>query len=513
MFFGQFAFAALATALCLGRFAAANPPATHLRALFDAEWDWTMEQYPTWASSLGDRRWNDRWPDASPAAAAARQEHRLQTMVSLRALDRSALGEADRLNYDLFADQLQREIDEFVFQSHLIALDQRGGIQTESELADRLQFETVKDYEDWISRLRTFPAYMDQTIALLRQGVARKIVQPKAVMQRIPRQLEKLIVSDPTQSDFYKPFRKFPPSMSAADRDRLSREGAAAIAGNVVPAFQEFKKFFEVEYFPACYDGVGIWQAPHGDELYAFLVRKHTTTNMTPEQIHELGLAEVERIAAEMDKLIAQTGFEGSRADFFHFLRTDPRFFYSTGDELLEASRAMCKRIDPKLVKLFGTLPRMPYGVEPIPASIAPDTTTAYYQGPADDGSRAGCYYVNLYKPQTRPKWEMMALSLHEAVPGHHFQIARAMELGDVPNFRRHAGYTAYVEGWGLYSESLGDEMGLYDDPYAKFGQLTYEMWRAVRLVVDTGIHHKKWTRQQAIDYFKAHAPKSELDI
>jgi uncharacterized protein (DUF885 family) len=258
---------------------------------------------------------------------------------------------------------------------------------------------------------------------------------------------------------------------------------------------------------------VGAWQLPNGAELYAYFVRHYTTTNETPEQVHEIGLKEVARINSEMQQVMQQTGFKGSRQEFFKFLRTDPQFFYKTPEELFEAYKAIAKTVDPNLVKIFRTLPRQPYGVEAIPTTFAADTTTAYYRAGAPDGSRAGTYFVNLYKPDTRPKWEMMALTLHESVPGHHLQIARAQEMGEMPKFRRFAGYTAFVEGWGLYAESLGDDMGLYDDPYSKFGQLTYEMWRAVRLVVDTGIHAKHWTREQAIQYFMENAPKHELDI
>jgi len=489
----------------------ADPAALH--KLFAVEWDYTMEQSPTWASSLGDRRWNDRWPDVSLAAIERRHAHSQDVLKRLAQIDRAKLPPADQLNHDLFRKEYESDIEAHPFGWHLIVLNQRGGIQTENELADSLRFETVKDYEDWIARLKGFPTYLDQTMALMREGIRRKVLLPKITMQRVPAQIEKQIVAKPEDSAFYKPFSKFPSAFKDTDKARLSKEAQAAIAEGVVPSYRKFKAFFDQEYLPACFDQVGAWQLPRGEELYAFLARRFTTTEYSPEQIHQIGLAEVKRIRSEMETIKAKVGFQGGLPQFFEHLRTDPKFFYREGRELLEATQAMTKRIDPLMVKLFKTLPRIPYGVEPIPDAIAPDTTTAYYRQPAADGSRAGTYFVNLYRPETRPKWEMMALTLHEAVPGHHHQIALAMEQGELPQFRRYGGYTAFVEGWGLYAEFLGEELGLYENPYDKFGQLTYEMWRAVRLVVDTGMHAKKWTRQQAIDYFKANAPKAENDI
>lgn len=484
-----------------------------LNDFFEAEWNYEMEQNPGRASSMGDRRWNDRWGDQSLDAIHKREQHAKEALERLKKFDRAQLSAPDQLNYDLFAKDLENDIEGFKFKSYLMPITQRGGLQTLDELGDRLRFETVKDFEDWLARLRAFPTLMDQNIVLMKQGAADHIMWPKVVLNRVPAQIDKQLVGKPEESPFFKPFKKYPDAISGADRDRLSKAAEEAIATSVLPSFQKLKKYFVDEYLPAAFDQVGVWQMPQGGEYYAYLARRHTTTNLSPQQIHEKGLSEVARIKAEMEAIMGKVGFKGTLPEFFNKLRTDPQFFYKTPEELLEAYRALAKKIDPNLVKVFKTLPRTPYGVTPIPDKIAPDTTTAYYNQPAADGSRAGLYFVNLYKPETRPKWEMMALSLHESVPGHHLQIALAQELGDVPKFRRYGGFTAYVEGWGLYAESLGEDMGLYDDPYSKFGQLTYEMWRAVRLVVDTGMHQMKWDRQRAIDFFMANAPKAENDI
>jgi uncharacterized protein (DUF885 family) len=281
----------------------------------------------------------------------------------------------------------------------------------------------------------------------------------------------------------------------------------------VVPAYRELKDFVVKDYLPAALNQAGIWQLPRGDAMYAYAARRHTTTALTPQEIHEIGLKEVKRIRAEMQAIIDKLGFQGSFAEFANFLRTDTRFYFKSGDELLEAYRALTRIIDPLLVKIFRTLPRMPYGVEATPKSTAPDSPTGSYRGPAADGSRAGTFFINLHKPEIRPKYEMIALSLHEGVPGHHLQIALTMEQQGIPAFRRYGQYTAFVEGWGLYAELLGYDLGLYEDPYSKFGQLMFEIWRASRLVVDTGMHHLRWDRQKAIDFMTENTVKQELEV
>ena len=417
------------------------------------------------------------------------------------------------MNYRLFRRQVEVDLAEFPFQWHLVPLDHRHGIQSENSLADSLSFATVKDYKDWIARLQSFPAYTDQTIAVMRAGIAAGMVQPQIVMRRLPSQIKKQVVEDPTASLYYKPFQSIPAEIPTVDRDRLQREAQAAIREQVVPAYRKFLGFFEREYYPACLAETGASRLPNGQAFYAHLARKHTTTNLTPLQIHNIGLSEVTRIRAEMERIKDQVGFHGTLAQFFDHLRTAPQYRYTDANDLLTAYQAFSKRVDPLLPKLFRKLPRIPYGVEAIPEQMAPDTTTAYYRPPAADGTRAGTYFVNLYKPEKRPKYEIAALSLHEAVPGHHLQIALATELEHVPEFRKHAHFTAYIEGWALYAESLGDELHLYNDPYSKMGQLTYEMWRAVRLVVDTGMHSMEWPRERGIQFFKDNAPKDELDI
>ena len=392
-------------------------------------------------------------------------------------------------------------------------MNQKGGVQIAHDLTESLRFATVRDYEDWIGRIGKLERYVDQTIVLMRKGTAEGRVQVRVIMQRVSGQIEGQLVDEPEESPFYVPFVEMHDSISSDERHRLRKEAAAVIREQVIPAYERFGQFVEEQYLPRTRKDVGAWALPDGGQFYAFRVASYTTTELTADEIHEIGKREVARIRAKMLKIIEQLKFDGSFEQFLHFLRTDPQFYFDNPDDLLTEYLAVSKRIDPELVKLFGKLPRVPYGVKPIPDAIAPGTTTGYYSRPAADGSRAGFYYVNLYAPEVRPKYEIEALSLHEAMPGHHLQIALMQELGELPDFRKYLGFTAFVEGWGLYSESLGTELGLYKDPYSKFGQLTYEMWRAVRLVVDTGMHHKQWSRGRAIEFFKANAAKTEHDI
>jgi uncharacterized protein (DUF885 family) len=491
-------------------------PTQRLHAVFDRAWEFDLRDDPVAASQLGDKRFNQEWDDLSPQAWRSRDSQYAEFINEAQAVPSASLPEEEQLNRDLFVRMYQDQREQIRFKTYLRPLDQlnySGGVLTANEAAETIEFASVQDYEDWIARLHRIPKLIDQTMALLREGLRAHSVQPRIIVERSAKQLRGQLVDDARKSPFFQPFTRFPQSIDAKQRERLSGEAETAIRDDVVPAYRRLSDFVEQTYLAKSRDTVGVWDTPQGSEFYRSRVAWFTTTNLSPEEIHQTGLREVSRIRAEMDSVIAQLGFKGSFAEFLTFLRTDPRFYYKDPNELMRAYMVMCKRIDPLLPQFFGKLPRTPYGVRPIPESSAPFTTTAYYEPLSPDGRRPGFYYVNLYEPEQRPKYEIAVLTTHEAVPGHHLQIALAQELGELPKFRRDFEATAFVEGWGLYAESLGEEMGLYQDSYDKFGQLTYEMWRAVRLVVDTGIHYKHWTRQQAIDYFKANAAKTELDI
>lgn len=508
-----------APAACLHAAEPAPPAASDsvakqtLDAFFAAQWERGLRESPEGATYNGDNRFNDRWSDYSLAAIEKREAEDRVALAELRAIDRDALAAADRLNYDTFEWQLEHAIAAQRFRGYLQPVSHQGGVQTASGIAEVMPFTSTKDYRDWLARMAAVPVLVDQSITLMKEGVATGNVPPKVLMERVPAQIAAQIVEDPVQSPFYRPFTRFPDAVPAADRKALAADARRTIEEKIVPAYRKLQAYFGDEYLPHTRDGIAVTDLPDGADYYTYLAGYYTTTDLTPAQIHDIGLGEVARIRAEMEKLKAQTGFEGTLAEFFTWLRTDPKFFEKTPEALLERYRAVAKRIDPELVKVFHTIPRLPYGVRAIPDNVAPDTTTAYYMPGAADGSRPGYYYVNLYKPETRPTWEMIPLSLHEAVPGHHFQFARALEMPDAPMFRRTAYFVAYGEGWGLYAERLGYDMGLYDDPYDRMGQLAYDMWRAVRLVVDTGMHSQGWSRERAIEYFMDNSPKTRQDV
>ncbi|HET8692240.1 MAG TPA: DUF885 domain-containing protein [Steroidobacteraceae bacterium] len=484
-----------------------------LHALFDREWERDLADNPLMATYLGDTRYDDRLPDISPAAQSARDAADAKVLEDLARIPREALPPAEQLNYDLFRREYETRVAAVPFHTEYYSIEASNGPQSLDELAGLMPLQTAADYERWLSRMRAIPAYLAEYGERLRRGAASGRTQPRAVMERVLEPLAKQVTEKPEDSPFFSAFRAYPDSIQPAERERLTAEAKEVIATAVVPAYRKFQAVFRDEYLPKTRQTVGLWDTPDGRDYYKFLARYHTTTELTPEQIHEIGLREVARNRAEMQKVMDEVGFKGTLAGFFTYLRTDPKFYYETGEELFRGYAVIAKQIDPELPRLFGKLYRTPFGLRAIPENSAPNTTTAYYQGPSIDGSRAGYYYVNLYRPEVRPKWEMEVLTVHEAAPGHHLQIALAQEQTELPVFRRAGGFTAFIEGWGLYSERLGYDLGLYKDPYSRFGQLTYDQWRAIRLVVDTGLHYMQWTRQQAIDYFMANAAKTEADI
>ena len=505
------ALAAVAAALP----AAAQQSATErLQQLFADDWEYRLRESPLFATSLGDTRYSHLLDPAGLADVERQTAENRAFLERLRAIPRDSLSPLDRINYDIYERGRRETLEEAALGLHLIPITNREGFHTFfPQLPDNVPLLTVKDYENYVARLNAFRPWVGQHVELMREGIRRGMVLPGVSLQGVEETLQPHIVADPTASLLWKPFAAFPAGVPEGERGRLAAAGRAAIEQSVVAGYRDFLQFMQAEYIPAGRTGIAASELPNGREIYAQRVRSYTTLDLTPDQVHETGLREVARIRAQMDSLIAAVGFTGTFPEFIQFLRTDPRFKVGTAEELMSRTALVLKRMDGELPRLFGKLPRMSYGIRPIPDFIAPRTTTAYYSRPAGDGTRAGYYWVNTYDLPSRPTYEIEALSFHEAVPGHHLQIALQQELEGMPNFRRFSTTTAFVEGWGLYAERLGYEVGFYTDPYSRFGQLTYDMWRACRLVVDTGMHWKGWTRQQAIDFMAANSALTLLNI
>jgi len=505
----------LAALLLTASAVSAQSPSAALRRLFENAFEQQLRDYPVSATYFGRDEFNGRWTDLSLAAIERRKQFRRDLLAEARAIDRSALNPAEQLNYDLFLADLDRRVLADQFPDELLALDPlfNGPLVAIPGAIAIMPARSVKDYENIVARLRGGAAYVEQTIALLEEGKRQGITQPAVILRGVPAQADKLASGDPAQSALLKAFGRFPSGIPAVEQARLAREAAAALDGALMPAFRKLKSYLEKDYIPACRQTIARTALPGGEKWYAADIREHTTTSLTARQIHDIGQAEVKRIRAGMDEVLRRLSFTAGMPAFLKFLRGDSRFYFADAAGLLTGYRDICKRIDPELPRLFGKLPRTPYGVIPVEDHLAPSETSARYRPCSADGRRPGYFVANTWRLDMRPKYEMEALALHESVPGHHLQIALAMEMQDVPHFRKLMHVTAFTEGWGLYAESLGEELGFYKDPYSKFGQLSFEMWRASRLVVDTGMHALGWTRQQAIDFMLANTASTEQNV
>lgn len=485
-----------------------------LRALFNLQWRYSMADSPETATYTGFPEFNNRWNDVSRGAIERRKHDVSRTRKALASIDVSALDPDSRLHHDLFDAYLKMDEEGVRFPSEYLLLNQLQGPQQDvAQTLSLMSASTARGVQDVLGRLEGAPAYIRQCTAMLREGLGRGITPPRIVLRDVPAQVLSLMPEDPAKSPFFQPLSSLPAAASDAEKAAWRAKALASITNGIYPAYRELHRFLTDEYLPGARTNIACVDLPDGKEWYAHRVRRSTTTTLSPAEIHEIGLSEVRRIRAAMEQVEAEAGFKGELAAFFEHLRTEEKFFHETGTALLAGYRDISKRIDGGLPRLFGRLPRLPYGVMPIPSYAERSQTTAYYQPGALSAGRPGNFFANTYNLRMRPKWEMEALTLHEAVPGHHLQIALAQENEGSPDFQKHAETTAFVEGWALYAESLGPDLGLYQDPYSKFGQLTYEMWRAIRLVVDTGMHSKGWSREQAIRFFRENAGKTEHDI
>ena len=476
------------------------------------DWQKNLDENPLFASYVGDKRANDKINPNSISQFNEERQSEIDSLNELYEIDQSKLSEENKLNFKLKEFGHKSNIGLTDFPIYYLRLNQRGGIQSFYETGNRLVYNTKEDYFDWLSRLKQFPANIINSLEINKEGLSKGITQPKLITQGVVTQIDAILNSDIENNPYLKVFLEADESIVSVDeKNQLIQEAKDLIINEINPAYEELNLFLKNEYLTKSRDSIGIGDVPGGRKHYEYLAKYFTTTNLTPDEIHQIGLDEIERIRSEMNEIIKQVNWDGDFNSFLDYLRTSPRFYYDNSEDLFNAYLIMSKTIDPLLTKIFKVFPRAPYGVIPIPDESAPFTTTAYYNSPSP--GRPGYFYANLYKPESRPKYEIPVLTVHEAVPGHHFQISIAQELENVPSFRKYQGITAFVEGWGLYSEELGEFMGIYDDPYDKFGQLTYDMWRAIRLVVDTGMHYKGWSREEAINLFIENSAKSILDI
>ena len=483
-----------------------------LKRFFDLWWLTTLRETPEYATYVGVPGFDDRLSDLSPETVEMEKRINHQERKALTSIDRSRLTPTEQVDYDLALGRLDEAVEAEKFNQGY-PVHQLNGPQNEiGLLLTSMPARSVQDYENMLTRLRAYPRKVDQTIAQLAKGLKEGITPPRVTLRDVPAQIDGLLTEDPLESAALTPFQEIPGSIPAAERERLRSAAARIFREGLAPALRRLRAYLVDTYIPAARETLAVGDLPGGREWYAFLLRTSTTTDLTPEQIHQIGLSEVKRIRGEMDKVIASTGFQGSFEDFAKFLRTDPRFYYDKPEDLVTGYRDIAKRIDPELIKLFGRLPRLPYGVTVVPDFQAKSQTTGYYGNGSLAAGRPGWFYANTYDLKARPKWLMEALTAHEAVPGHHIQYSLVEELGELPDWRKWDVYPAFSEGWAFYAETLGYEIGLYQDPYSRFGQLSNEIWRACRLVVDTGLHTMGWTRQQAIDYMRDNSAKPGHD-
>ena len=491
-----------------------HPDQKKFKEFLDENWQDSMEKSPLFASLLGDKRYDDKVSSNSIEEFFTEKEYESYVLDVLSQINPNNLNEEDQLNYRLLKSDYEISLEGREYPGYYMRLNQRGGVQDYYLYGNRLNFTDLQSYKNWFERVKGYTQNVRNSLEINKEGLKLGYTQPKLVVRGVSAQIGAMLERDLDDHPYYKIFKDVENVASVEEATKLQNEVKDYIKNVLNPAYKELYDFLVNEYLPQSRDSIGISDVPNGKEWYEYLARYHTTTDLTPDEIHEIGLKEVAKIRAEMEKIIAISDWDGDKSDFnsfLEYLRTDSRFYYETGEELLQAYRAMSKEIDAYMPTLFNKLPRAPYGVIPIPMESAPFTTTAYYNAPS--AGRPGYYYANLYMPEVRPKYEIPVLSVHEAVPGHHHQISLAQEMDNVPNFRKYLSITAFVEGWGLYSEQLGESMGIYDDPYDKFGQLTYDMWRAVRLVVDTGMHYKGWSREDAVNLFLENTAKTEQDI